>query len=59
MLSTTVIVFAPGWRCTLTMTAGCSFIHAAWRAFSTPSMTFATFDSMTGAPLRYATTTFL
>ena len=29
MRSTTAIVFAPGCRCTLTMTAGVVFIHAA------------------------------
>ncbi len=40
--STTSITLAPGWRCTFTMIAGVSFIHAASRAFSAPSITSAT-----------------
>ena len=57
MFLTTVMVFAPGWRCTLRITAGVRFIHAAWPSFSTPSTIFATSVSITGAPLRKATTT--
>ena len=57
MFLTTVIVLAPGWRCTFTITAGVWFIQAACPSFSTPSTTFATSVSMTGAPLRKATTT--
>ncbi len=52
ILLTTLIVLAPGWRCTFKMTAGVSFIHAACWLFSTPSTTRATSVSMTGAPLR-------
>ena len=59
MLLTTLIVFAPGWRCTLRITAGVSFIQAAWSSFSTPFTMRATSVSITGAPLRYATTTLL
>ena len=36
------------------VTAGVSFIQAAWRTFSTPSVTVATSDNFTGASLRYA-----
>ena len=42
MRSTTLMMFAPGWRWMLTMTAGVRFIHAASRVFSVPSITFAT-----------------
>ena len=52
MFLTTLIVLAPGWRWTLRMTAGVSFIQAACPSFSTPSTTWATSVSMTGAPLR-------
>jgi hypothetical protein len=38
------------------MTAGVSFIHAASFTFSGASVTLATSDSSTGAPLRYFTT---
>jgi hypothetical protein len=48
--STTAMMFAPGWRWMLRITAGTSFIQAAWRAFSTPSVTVATSESRTGAP---------
>ena len=54
MRSTTVMMFAPGCRCTLTMTAGTSFIQAAWRTFSTSSSTEATSVNLTGEPFRYA-----
>ncbi len=50
MRSTTAMMLAPGWRWMFTMTAGCSFIHAASLTFSTPSMTLATSDMRTGAP---------
>ena len=52
MRSTTWMMLAPGWRWTLTMTAGTWFIHAAWLMFSTSSTDLATSLSMTGAPLR-------
>ena len=57
-LLTTLMVLAPGWRCTFRITAGVLFIHAAWSVFSTPFTMCATSVSITGAPLRYATTTF-
>ena len=50
--STTSMMLAPGCRWMLRITAGVSFIQAACRTFSTPSMTSATSDSCTGAPLR-------
>ncbi len=62
MLSTTEMMFAPGWRWMLTMMAGMAVlagetaIHAACRLFSVSSITLATSDKRTGAPLRYATT---
>ena len=52
MRSTTAMMLAPGWRWMLTMTAGTWFIQAAWRTFSGASMTRATSDRRTGAPLR-------
>ena len=52
MRSTTSITFAPGWRWMFMMTAGASFIQAASRTFSASSMTSATSESTTGAPLR-------
>jgi len=52
MRSTTAITLAPGWRWMLTMTAGTSFIHAACRTFSASSITSATAERVTGAPLR-------
>ena len=57
MLLTTLIVLAPGCRCTFRITAGVLFIHAAWSLFSTPFTMRATSVSITGALLRYATTT--
>ncbi len=50
--STTVMMFAPGWRWMFRMTAGVVSIHAACRTFSTSSTTFATSVSLTGAPFR-------
>ncbi len=50
--STTSIRLAPGWRWMLTMIAGVSPIHAAWRMFSAPSITSATSESRRGALLR-------
>ena len=52
MRSTTSMMLAPGWRWMFTMTAGVAFIHAACLTFSAPSITSATSDSRTGAPLR-------
>ena len=52
MLSTTWMMLAPGCRWMLTITAGWSFIHAACFTFSAPSITVATSESTTGAPLR-------
>ena len=59
MLSTTLMILAPGCRWMFTITAGTLFIQADSWVFSTPSITFDTSFSMTGAPLRYARTTFL
>ncbi len=50
MRSTTLMMFAPGWRWMFTMTAGLPFIHAASLVFSTPSTTRATSPRRTGAP---------
>jgi len=50
--STTSITLAPGCRWMFRITAGRSFIQAAWRTFSASSITTATSDSVTGAPLR-------
>ena len=52
MRSTTWMMLAPGWRWMLRMTAGALFIQAACLTFSASSITFATSDSITGAPLR-------
>src|ERR1700723_1285376 len=49
--STTLMMFAPGCRWMLTITAGVSFIQAASRVFSVPSITLAMSLSRTGAPL--------
>jgi hypothetical protein len=57
MRSTTSMTLAPGWRWTLRITAGVSFIQAACRTFSASSVTVATSLSRTGAPFRYATMT--
>src|SRR5579862_9320412 len=59
MLSTTLMMLAPGWRWMFTITAGTLFIQADSSLFSTPSTTFDTSLSMTGAPFRYASTTSL
>ncbi len=56
--STTWITFAPGWRCTLTSTAGASFTQLASWVFSALSSTRATSLRYTGAPSLYATTRF-
>ena len=50
--STTSMMFAPGWRWMLTITAGTLFIQADCSVFSTPSTIFATSLSMTGLPLK-------
>ena len=50
--STTSMTLAPGCRWILTITAGTSFIQAACFTFSTSSITSATSDKCTGAPLR-------
>ncbi len=52
MLLTTEMMFAPGCRWMLTITAGSLFIQAACRTSSIPSSTRATSLSLTGAPLR-------
>jgi len=52
MRSTTSMTLAPGWRWTLTRTAGWSFIHAACFTFSASSSTVATSERTTGAPFR-------
>ena len=52
MRSATAMTLAPGCRWTLRITAGTSFIHAAWRTFSASSITPATSPRTTGAPLR-------
>src|ERR1700722_5093835 len=57
MLSTTLMMLAPGCRWMFTITAGTRFIQAESSEFSTPSMTIDTSDRVTGAPLRYAMTT--
>src|SRR5262249_5037484 len=56
MRSTPAMMLAPGWRCTLTMTAGVRSTQADWRTSSAPSTTLATSDILTGAPFLYATT---
>src|SRR6185437_3186415 len=55
MRSATSMTFAPGCRWILTRTAGVSFIQAACLTFSTSSITSATSETCTGAPLRYDT----
>ena len=52
MRSTTEMMFAPGCRWILRITAGVSFIQAACRVFSVSSITSATSVSLTGAPFR-------
>ena len=52
MLLTTLMVLAPGCRCTLRITAGVWFIQAACLVFSTPSTMLATSCRKTGALLR-------
>ena len=48
--STTAMMFAPGCRWMLRITAGVWFIQAAWLVFSTPSMTSAMSPRRMGAP---------
>jgi len=50
MLSTTLMMFAPGCRWMLTITAGVVFIHAAWRTFSALSTAVATSQRRIGRP---------
>ena len=50
--STTAMMLAPGCRWRLRITAGVVFCQAARRLFSTSSLTVATSESSTGAPLR-------
>ena len=52
MRSTTEMMLAPGCRWMFMITAGVSFIQAAWRMFSASSITVATSVILTGAPLR-------
>jgi hypothetical protein len=47
----------PGWRWTASVIERFSLYQLATRLFSTLSTTFATSESLTGAPLRQATTT--
>src|SRR5579872_3083952 len=56
MLSTTEITLAPGWRWTLTMTAGVVFIQPASLVFSSSLIAAATSDRCTGEPFLYAMT---
>ena len=49
MLSTTEITLAPGWRCTLSNTAGVLSAQLDSLVFSAPSITVATSDRCTGA----------
>ena len=56
MRSTTAMMFAPGCRCTFTITAGVSFIDADWWRSSGASTTAATLLRRTGAPFLYAIT---
>ncbi len=51
-VSTTAMTLAPGWRCTLRITAGDMFIQAASLSFWAPSTAVATSLSMTADPLR-------
>ena len=52
MRSTTWMMLAPGWRCTLMMIAGVVLAQAPSLVFSGPLTTVATSDSRTGPPLR-------
>ena len=52
MVSTTWMTLAPGWRCTLRITAGVVLAQAPSLVFSAPLTTVATSVSRTGAPLR-------
>ena len=54
--STVSITFAPGWRLTSTTTAGSPLNKPSVFLSSTLSITSATSDSRTGAPLRQAST---
>src|SRR5436853_5197785 len=58
-MSTTSTVLAPGWRWTANVTERLSLYQLATLSFSTLSMTRAISCSLTGAPLRHATTTSL
>ncbi len=52
--ATVATMFAPGWRCTSTSTAGRPLYHAPVSVFSSPSTAVPTSLSRTGAPLRQA-----
>ena len=52
LMLTVAITFAPGWRCTLTITAGVVSIQAPSLSFSAPSTTVATSARRTGWPCR-------
>ena len=54
--STVSITLAPGWRVTSTITAGLPLKSPRVRLFSTSSLTSATSERRTAAPLRQATT---
>ncbi len=53
--STVSMMLAPGWRVTSTTTAGLPLNSPSVRTSSGPSLTVATSDSFTAAPLRQAT----
>ena len=55
--STTSTVLASGWRWIASTTARWPLYQLATLSFSTPSMTLAISQSLTGAPLRQAATT--
>ena len=50
MESTTAMTLAPGWRWTLSSTAGVMFAQLESLVFSEPCTTVATSDRWTGAP---------
>ena len=53
--STVSMMLAPGWRVTITITAGLPLNRPSVRTSSGPSVTLAMSDSLTAAPLRHAT----
>src|SRR3984885_5512719 len=59
MLLTTAMTLAPGWRCTLIMTAGSRFVQAPSLVFSELSTISATSLIFSGAPFLYASSRLL